>query len=401
VGGGPADDLTERFWDAFHVARHSPDPASVEKAIILGRTVPATEDGTERRSVLSSLGGLLQTRYHQTGDFELLQEAVRDVIEAYLLAYESPEDSAEYANNIGMLLHTAFGRNQDRGTLAEALDWSRTAVDEAPSAKKAFYLGNLVVALRTAFTVTTDLDPLAEAVEHARAAVECSPDDVLTARSLHFLAVVLRDWFRDTGDTGVLAEAVDAARRAVEHTPAGSSDVLDRLKNLAYLLDDRHQASGARDDLAELLRVRQTLVAHTPVTDSRHSQNLVELTTTERAWAALTGEQPESSGGGWERADTEAEACGRYALEFEQTRDPARLERAIELGRSVAASTPAGHPRRGVRLDHFAAALATRGEEFGDHAALAEAVAVERDAVACTPPAIRDGSSSWATSPST
>ncbi|MFJ8538330.1 CHAT domain-containing protein [Streptomyces sp. NPDC093591] len=384
MDGGPANGLAERFWEAFRVARHSADPASIEKAIDLGHAVLAAEDVAERGSVLSNLGGLLQTRYHQTGDFEFLQEAVRKVTEAYLLAYESPEDSASCANNIGMLMHTAFRQNRNLETLADALDWSRTAVDEEPSTKKAFYLGNLVVALRTAFTVTKDLAPLAEAVEHARAAVECSPDDVLTARSLHFLAVVLRDWSRETGETGVMEEAVDAARRAVELTPAGSSEVLDRLKNLAYLLDDHYRARGARDDLAELLRVRQTLVAHTPVTDPRHSQNLVELTTTERDWAALTGERPRKSTHGWERADTEAEMCGRYAAEFKQTRDSALLERAIELGRSVAAATPAGHPRRGVRLDHFASALATRGEEFGDHAALAEAVTVEREAVACT-----------------
>ncbi|MBB5926317.1 CHAT domain-containing protein [Streptomyces echinatus] len=383
MGGGPVNGLAERFWEAFRVARHSADPASVEKAIDLGQAVLAAEDVAERCLVLSNLGGLLQTRYHQTGDFEFLREAVRKVMEAYVLAYESPEDSASYANNIGMLLHTAFQQNQDRGTLADALYWSRTAVDEEPSTKKAFYLANLVVALRTAFTVTKDLAPLAEAAEHARAAAECSPDDVSTARSLHFLAVVLRDWSHETGETGVVEEAVDAARRAVELTPAGSSDVLDRLKILAYLLDDRYRARGARDDLAELLQVRQTLVAHTPVTDPRHSQNLVELTTTERDWTALTGEDPKSDRG-WERADTEAEMCGRYAAQFEQTRDSALLEQAIELGRSAAEATPAGHPHRGMRLDHFARALATRGEAFGDRAALAEAVIIEREAVACT-----------------
>lgn len=244
MGGGPANGLAERFWEAFGVARHSADPASIEKAIDLGRALLAAEDGAERRSVLSNLGGLLQTRYHQTGDFAFLQEAVRTVTEAYLLAYGSPEDSASYANNIGMLLHTAFQQNQDRGTLADALDWSRAAVDEEPSTSRAFYLGNLVVALRTAFTVTDDLASLAEAVEHARAAVACSPDDASTATSLHFLAVVLRDWSRETGETGVLEEAVDAARRAVQLTPAGSSDVLDRLKNLGYLLDGHYRARG-------------------------------------------------------------------------------------------------------------------------------------------------------------
>ncbi|QKW36257.1 CHAT domain-containing protein [Actinomadura sp. NAK00032] len=387
MGSGSADGLAERFWEALKVARHSADQASVEKAINLGRALlaeePAEEDVAQSQAVLSNLGGLLQTRYRQTGDLQFLREAVRTVMEAYLLASESPGNSASYASNLGVLLHTAFLQNRDPGTLAEALDWSRTAVDQEPSTEKAPYLDNLVVALRTAFTVTRDLDLLAEAVEHARAAVQCSSDDVISARSLHHLAVVLHDWSRDTGETGVMEEAADAARRAVELTSAGSLDVLDRLQSLAYLLDDRYQAHRARDDLAELLRVRQTLVAHTPVTDPRHSQNLVELTTTERDWAALTGERSESAGDR-ERADTDAEACGRYAAEFRQTRNSALLERAIELGRSVAEATPVGHPRRSVRLDHFAAALAARGEELGDRAALAESVTIEREAVACT-----------------
>ncbi|MFJ7217962.1 CHAT domain-containing protein [Amycolatopsis sp. NPDC098790] len=374
----------ERFRDAFQVARHSPDPASVEDAIEQGRAVLAGDDVAERGTFLCDLGGLLQIRYHQTGDFGYLQEAIQDVTEAYLLAYEQPATSARCANNLGMLHHTAFRANRDRRTLADALDWSRTAVDETPPETKAFYLGNLVVALRTAFTETRDPDFLAEAVDHARAAVESSLDDVDASRSLHFLATVLLDWIRDTGDTAVLAEAVDAARRAVDRTPAGSSDVLDRLVNLGRLLEDRHSATGAREDLAELLRVRQAVVAHTPVTDRRHSHHLVDLTTTERAWTALTGEHPNPRSAGWERTDSEAEACGRYAAEFRQTLDPARLEEAIALGRSAMAATPAGHPRRGVRLDHFATALTARGEVLGDLAAFAEAVAVQRDAVAAT-----------------
>ncbi|WP_372661511.1 CHAT domain-containing protein [Amycolatopsis kentuckyensis] len=375
----------ERFRDAFQVARLSPDPASVEEAVEQGRALLAADDVAERDSILSELGGLLQTRYHQTGDFGYLQEAIEKVTEAYLLAYGRPEESARYASNLGMLYHTAFRVNRDRRTLSDALDWSRGAVEETPPATRAYYLANLVVALRTAFTETRDPGFLAEAVEQARAAVRSSLDDVDAARGLHFLATVLRDWIRETGDDDLLAEAVDAARRAVDRTPPGSSDLLDRLVNLAYLLEDRHAATGSREDLAELLRIRQAVVAHTPVTDRRHSPHLVDLTRTERAWAALTGEPPAGRPGAWERADSEAEACGRYAAEFKQTLDPARLEEAIALGRSAMAATPVGHPRRGVRLDHFATALTARGELLGDHAAFAESVAVQRDAVAATP----------------
>src|SRR4051812_7456081 len=80
---------SERFRDALQVSLHSPDPASVEAAIERGRTALAdSDDDPGRGEILSDLGGLLQTRYHQTGDFGCLQEAVHMVTEAYLLSYE-------------------------------------------------------------------------------------------------------------------------------------------------------------------------------------------------------------------------------------------------------------------------------------------------------------------------
>ncbi|MEU5287986.1 hypothetical protein AB0G97_28850 [Streptomyces sp. NPDC020755] len=44
---------------------------------------------------------------------------------------------------------------------------------------------------------------------------------------------------------------------------------------------------------------------------------------------------------------------------------------------------PTSSTPRPERLDHFATAPAIRGEGLGDHAALAEAVTIEREAVAC------------------
>lgn len=375
----------ERFWDAFHVARHSPDFASVETAIELGRKALA-EGVDERTAYLSNLGGLLQTRYQQTGDFEYLREAVTHVTEAFVLA-DSPEDAASYAANLGMVLHTAFQQNGDPGTLDEALGWSRRSVEDGAPDKKAYYQGNLVVALLTAFTTTGDLDPLREGIEVARDAAQGSPGDhETTSRSLHFLAVLLRHWFKHTDDAVVLPEAIDAARQAVDLTPAGSADKLDRLENLCGLLDDRHCVTGAREDLAALLDARRLLARLTPNGDPKYSGYSTELLFTERKWAALTGGNVEPSGGDLnERAGMEAEACGLLAAEFEETGNPEKLERAIRYGRSAIAATPEAHPNRAVRLDHLAAALAARGEAFGERSALEEAVALQREAAEHTP----------------
>ncbi|MFD4195109.1 CHAT domain-containing protein [Amycolatopsis thermoflava] len=379
----------ERFWDAFRVARHSPDPASVQTAIEYGRKALATVDGDERTTYLSNLGGLLQTRFHQTGDLTYLQEAVDGLMEAVLLSADRPAEEASHANNLGIVMHTAFQHNQNPDTLDEAVWWSRRAVDGAAPEDKADYQDNLVVALLTVFTATGDEYALREGIQQARDAVRNAPDDEITSRSLHFLAVLLRRWFTHTGDPAVLPEALDAARRGVELTPAGSAEQLDRLAFHCQLLDDRHRLTGARDDLAELLEARTTLLALTPPGDPRYSRFSTNLLFTRRAWTALTGEpaEPVSSGSLAERAGVEAETCGMLAAEFGRTRNPELLERAIRHGRAAIAATPAGHPHRAERLDHLAAALAQRGEAFGDLDALTESAALQREAVRCAPTA--------------
>ncbi|UQS25189.1 CHAT domain-containing protein [Amycolatopsis thermalba] len=378
-------DWGERFWDAYRVARHSPDPASVQTAIEYGRQALAAAGGDERTTYLRNLGGLLQTRFHQTGDLSYLREAVDGLLEAVLLTADRPAEEAAHANNLGMVLHTAFQHNRDPATLDDAVWWSRQAVEGAAPEDKADYQDNLVVALLTVFTVTGDEDALREGIEQARDAARHAPDAEITGRSLHFLAVLLRRWFSHTGDPAVLPEAVDAARRAVELTPAGSADHLDRLAHLCVLLDDRHRLTGTRDDLAELVEARTTLVAITPPGDPRYSRFSTNLLFTQREWTALTGERPERAGHVADRAGVEAEMSGLLAAEFGRTRNPELLERAVRHGRAAIAATPAGHPHRAERLDHLAAALAQRGEAFGDRAALTESVELQREAVRCAP----------------
>lgn len=380
-------DWGKRFWDAYRVARHSPDPASVQTAIECGRKALATEHGDERTTYLSNMGGLLQTRFHQTGDLTYLQEAVTGLLEAVLLSAERGAEEASYANNLGIVMHTAFQHNQDLDTLDQAVWWSRRAVDGAAPEDKADYQDNLVVALLTVFTATGDEAALREGIEQARDAVRNSPDDDLAGRSLHFLAVLLRRWFTHTGDPAVLPEALDAARRGVELSPPGSAEQLDRLAFHCQLLDDRHRLTGARDDLAELLEARTTLLALTPPGDPRYSRFSTNLLFTQREWTALTGEPAEPASGSLaERAGVEAETCGKLAAEFTRIRDPELLERAIRHGRAAIAATPAGHPYRAERLDHLAAALAQRGEAFGDLDALTESAALQREAVRCARP---------------
>lgn len=373
-------DPGERFDHALRVARFDPSPAAVEAAIEAGRAAVA-EGGVEH---LSDLGGLLQTRFHQTGDVGYLEEAVRGVVTALLEDVDAERES-RLCSNAGMLRHTWFQHVRDPAVLADALEWSRAAVDVAPEGRrKAEYQRNLAVALLTAYTETGDLEVLREAVEQAWDSSLGDHED--TDRSLHYFAFLVRSWYEATGDAEALTSAVDAERRSVELTPAGSSAKLDRLALLAQLLEERYRLTRERADLAEILDVRRTLLAVTPPGHPNYPARQSHYHEVARAWAELTGERE------WDGTTSPADRAGvrsHHAVEltqrFRETGDRAFLDQGVEEALAALAETRPDHPQRSERLDVLGSALAVRAEVDDDVATLHEAVALHREATATMP----------------
>ncbi|WP_033443037.1 CHAT domain-containing protein [Saccharothrix sp. NRRL B-16314] len=375
----------ERFDLALRVARFDPSPAAVEAAIEAGRaaTAPGAEDRVRH---LSNLGGLLQTRFHQTGEVGYLEEAIAGVLTALSEDVDEAQE-ASLRNNAGMLRHTQFQHARDWDVLTDAVQFSRTAVAIAPDGPlRADYQRNLAVALSTAFTVTRDLDLLEEAIEEALDSVEESGDDADRGLSLHFFAFLARRWFEATGEVEALDQAIDAERRAVDLTPAGFTDKLDRLALLGHLLDNRHRLTGDRADLAELVDVRRTLVMITPSGHPSFTSYRSGYEAAARAWTELTGEhEPDRIISPSDRSGVRSHHAVELTMRFNETGDRALLDRAVEEAEAAVADTSVHHPQRSERLDVLASALLVRAEADDDRATLVEGVALHREAVATMP----------------
>ncbi|HEX6340345.1 CHAT domain-containing protein [Umezawaea sp.] len=375
-----------KFDLALRVARFDPSPAAVRAAIEAGRLATGP-GGEERVRHLSNLGGLLQTRFQQTGDPSYLDEAVAGLLAA--IGEESdPGGKARLYANAGALKHTHFTHVRDPEVLADAIGFSRAAVHAAAEGPdRANYQRNLAIALTTAYLENGKLSALHEAIEAARGcATGAEGDDVITAQGLHSFALLVRRLFDATDDVEVLADAIDAERRAVDLTAPGCPERIDRLALLGDLLADRFQWTGAREDLGEAVDVRRTLVAVTPKGHGSYDAHRVDLELAERTWTGVVGTRradgtvPPSDRTGV-RSHRAAELTARYV----ETGDRAPLDQAVAEARAAVADTRPGHPQLPERIDVLGCALGLLARLDGDHGLLAEAVGLHRRAVETSP----------------
>lgn len=378
-------DQGERFDLALRVARFDPSPAAVEAAIEAGRlaTAPGAEDRVRR---LSNLGGLLQTRFQQTGEISYLDEAVAGLRAALRQAVDDDEE-ASLSNNLGMVLHTKYQHVREWDVLSDAVGFSRMAVIVAPDGPaRAEFQRNLAVALSTAFTETQNLDLLEEAIEEAADSAEGAGDDVAKGQSLHYVAFLANRWYQATGDTRALDQAIETERQAIGLTPAGSAAKPGRLALLAQMLQGKYELTGERADLAELVDVRRTLVAVTPQGHPNFNVRRNDFDAVKRAWTALTGESEwDGTISPVDQAGVRSHHAAELMARYHETGDRAVLDDAVEEAEVALAHTATGHPQRSERLDVLATALVVRAELDGDRSTLAEAVALHREAVVTTP----------------
>ncbi|MEV6282439.1 CHAT domain-containing protein [Kribbella sp. NPDC051770] len=171
------------------------------------------------------------------------------------------------------------------------------------------------------------------------------------------LAGALRFRWRLTGAEQDLADSITAVRNALAATDRDDKRRPNRLSNLGEGLLSRHLQLGDSSALAEAITVFQE---------------------------ALDTARPRSDARAFAGANL-AEALRRQYLST-HSRDPAVLDRAIDLARSTLAATPPDrllHPRFQSNL---AVLLITRYHATHSPADLAEATTLAEQAVATTPP---------------
>lgn len=286
----------------------SPDPALAAETIAAADEVAAgfPADHPVRGEMFQAAGVLLRDRYESTGDPTDLHESVRRLRQSVSLPVEKPDDGAARLVSLCAALHREFQATGNDDVLTEVVEGYRQALAATPAGdhERPGRLNNLAAALRERTLYFNDLHALREAIELLRESVALATDPRKRAVCAGTLGVALQDLFARTWDSDAADEAVACAREAVRLDAADQDG--QRLA-LANALTQKYQAHGDSADLAEALRLLQSLFEQLPPGKPVRGPCLGALG---RAWR----------------------------LEFERTGDLDALDRAITaLGRAMRA----------------------------------------------------------------
>jgi tetratricopeptide (TPR) repeat protein len=312
---------------------------------------------------LNNMATILLELWYQSGDPQLLDEAISNLEAAVAAIAIGHDNRAVSLSNLGIALRTRFEQGGMVADLDAAIEAGRRAVDVTPAdnPERPGRLSNLGIALLARFARTGEVADLDAAIEVARAAVAATPAGLpRQAAMLSNLGNALRTRFARSRASSDLDAAIEAGRRAVDATPAGHPDWPGRLSNLGNALRARFEYTGVPADLDAAIEAGRRAVDVTPAGHPDRPGRLSNL------GIALLAR-------------------------LERTGEVADLDAAIETGRAAVSATPAGHLNHAIYLSSLANALQARFERTRTAADQNAALAAYTEAAALGPaaPSIR------------
>jgi len=333
------------------------DLDAADRAVLLWRRINAygARPDTE---FLTELGHALLDRFEAMGDPEDLDEA-RVVYEAAHGA-ERPEHPFTL-NNLANCMRVQYELSGAMDLLDGASDTLRRALehmdpdgtDPDDTDLRCTLLDNLGLTLADRYGRNGDTQDLARAVEAHREAVAMSrPDDPNRLLYLTNLGSALQAHYDVVGDRSAMDEAVRVYQEAIDSTDQDSPELPLRLANLSGVLLARHRRGGGFSDLDDAVSLAQSALAAGPPSSADRERQMHTL----------------------------AEALG---VRYEDRGAIDDLTLTITLYRAVHATD---RPALGTSVAvGLAGALLADYERIGNTDALAEAVAVCRQALSTSP----------------
>jgi tetratricopeptide (TPR) repeat protein len=339
----------------------------------------------------SGLGDVRAMEFSMTGEVSAIKEAVhlhRSVVKAM-----SADDPllAIRLSNLGNDLAWLAMRTGDAGALECAVERQREAVSaiRLDDPNEALILSNIATALLYDFEQNGSLDILDEAIGFQRAASDGTPEQhVEHAARLANLAAMLLSRFERIGDLDLFDEIVQDYRSCVDGTSQQDPRRVNYLFGLASALARRGERTGDLSSLDEAIELLRTVVDLTPDDDPRKPGRLsalaaaesmrfretpADLSPLDRGISALTTALSLTSAGHQQRGMILSNLGALLHNQFEQTREQATLQEAIDRHRDAIAATPPQHSERGKRLANLVIALTDEARLSGDASSLDEA----------------------------
>ncbi len=356
--------LTTRAGIADAVGRQQQAAADLAEALDLHRAavrqVPDTHPYAFR--IIGNLCRALLEQAERTGDRALLDEAATQARRSCRVA--SPGEAAEATRAV---LLTVLATRADGTTepqivveLIEALEESPAGEEDAGAALTRRLAA--AVALSDHYWLTGEVASLTRAIEHCRAVLSAPGDEAAEHREAARFALsnALRHRHEHTGEAADLTEATELARSALA-AATGAQARADRLGHLGVclMLGAGANPGGLAEGIA-LIR-----------------QATGELPAAQPGEGAESGESAEASDGVETlRLSLTVDLGVALRARYEETRNLADLDEAIDLARSTVASPlrAADPERHGNDLAALGTALQIRYRHTGSVADLDEAI---------------------------
>ena len=374
------------------------DPAVLSEAMAL-MLAAVRESGVDRfdDEMLAALAAGLVQQYLHPDDLTTLDEVIQ-ALEDVTSPGRRHADNSQVLNRLSLLLRARLEVAGDTGLLDRIEAVSRRALAaSAPDAKRhAEHLSSVGAALIFRYRHDGDLAVLDDAVDISRRAVLGSgPDRDNYGDLLFTLALALRERYHRTRHLASLTEAIEATEQ-LRDMRLPEADWVSAVNNLASMLNSRSDHTG---DIADAERARWMLaeaIAGLPadhggqvllrgslatvlLSIARHSGNddvLAEAV----AQLELIVQSPAATR--WLRQGLQNNLANALFARFHETRDPATLDRVIELCQALIAELPADAPGRENTLMGLGQALMTRMPISKDEADGREAERVFRELAA-------------------
>jgi len=265
--------------------------------------------------MLNRLSLLLRARLDLAGDTGLLDRI--EAVSRRALAVSTPDGKhhAEHLSSVGMALIFRYRHTGDLAVLDDAVDISRRAVLGSGPDRDGYgdLLFTLALALGERYRRTRHVASLTEAIETTEQMLDIRLSEADRVAAVNNLAAMLNSRSELTRDIADAERARGVLAEVIAGLPADHGDQVLLHGNLATVLLTIARRSGNDDALTEAVGQIEPLI-QSPAATRRLRQGL------------------------------QNNLANALFARFHQTRDPATLDRVIELCQALIADLPAGDP---------------------------------------------------------
>ncbi|KIL94080.1 hypothetical protein FAVG1_02642 [Fusarium avenaceum] len=229
---------------------------------------------------MNNLALELRDYCYDTGDEQILDEAIEMAEKATLVTSTTDPNLPAYHNNLALTLWDKHGYIWCSETLDQAIDAARQAIDLSPTSclERLRYMDNLAYMLYDRFEMSNDQSSLEESVKVQQQIVEdCPESHTYRAEYVDHLGRVLIDLASFTKSVDELEKGIHQVRQSVRRLPDDCQHRAQCLSTLSEMLQEQYGLHKGRTDPTEAVQLAREAVDSVPEDNLKRATYLHKL----------------------------------------------------------------------------------------------------------------------------